>query len=128
MLIPSNIYIALDFTNVTPFSVTIFHFPRRVSKTSSEDVFKRSSRRLQDVFARCLQHVFKRTSCNYVLKTSLRLLEDVLEDKKVLQASSSRLHQDESLLGVNHKNNLPYRQHTIYKCFYLLKEIKIMYF
>ena len=102
------------------------------SKTSwrrLQDVFairlpKASSRRLQDVFARRLQDLFKtfskracktilqddfkKTSCNYVSKTSSRCLQDVLQDKKMLhwrrlqdvfKTSSVRIHQDECLLG-----------------------------
>ena len=52
----------------------------RLAHTSSrrfQDVFKTSSRHLQDVLPRRLQNVFK-TSCKYVLKTSSRHFEDVL--------------------------------------------------
>ena len=73
-----------------------------------QDVFKTFLRRLQDVFARRLQEVFKKTSCNYVLKSSWRRLQNVLEDKNMLpwrhlqdifEASSVRLRQGECFLG-----------------------------
>ena len=84
------------------------------SKTSQtflvfEDVFKTSSRRLQDVFSVTLfvfQDVFKtssrrvcKTSCNYVFKTSWKTKKCYTED--VFKTSSVRLHQDECLLGFN---------------------------
>ena len=68
------------------FSVTFCLLPRRLLKTSSQDVFKTfsrclqdvlkiSTRRLKDFYKRCVQDVsFKTTFCNYVLKTSWRLL------------------------------------------------------
>ena len=66
-----------------------FRLPRHL-----EDVFKTSSRRLQDVFKTCLQ----------------LCLQDVLEDKKnvTMKTSSVRLHQDECLLGsvIQMKNKL----------------------
>ena len=52
---------------------------RRVCNTSSKNVFKTSSRASS---RRVCKEVLKKTSCNYVLKMSSRLLEDVLEDKK----------------------------------------------
>ena len=43
-------------------------------------------RRLEGIITRLiLQDVFKKASCNYVLKTSSRHFEDVLEDRKVLR-------------------------------------------
>ena len=82
------------------FSVTVFLLPRCL-----QDVFKMSSRRLQDMFAmplpktssRRLQEVFTKKSCNYVLEASSRRLEDVLKDKKkfyaedVFKTSSRRI-------------------------------------
>ena len=79
-----------------------------VFKLSLQDVFKTSSRLFQDVFKRCLQDVFKKTPCNYVLKSSWRRLQNVLEDKNMLpwrhlqesfKASSVRLRQGECFLG-----------------------------
>ena len=61
----------------------------RLGHTSSrrlQDVFKTSSRHLQDVLPRRLQNVFK-TSCKNVFKTSSRRLQDVLK-------TSSRHLQD----------------------------------
>ena len=85
------------------FSIIIFCLPRRledvfkmpsrrICNAPSKNVFKTSSRRLQDVFARrLLQDVFKKMSCN--------CLEDVLEHKKIvtLKTSPVRLLQDECL-------------------------------
>ena len=62
-----------------------------------EDVLKTSSRRLQDIIARRLEYVLKKTSwktswrrfwktfCKCVLKMSWKRPEDVLEDKKMLR-------------------------------------------
>ena len=54
---------------------TSWTFPRRL-----EDVFKTSSRRLQDVLQKRLQNVFKK-SWKDVLKTFSRLVQDVLSSK-----------------------------------------------
>ena len=95
-----------------------FHFPRRledvfkttsrrICNTSSWNVFKTSSRRLQGVFKtysrhppRRLQDAFNtssrrvcKTSCNYVFKTSGR------QKNITLKTSSVRIHQDECLVG-----------------------------
>ena len=48
------------------FNVTIFHLPRRL-----QDVFKTSSRRFQEVFARILPNMFSRCLQN-IFKTSLQ--------------------------------------------------------
>ena len=89
---------------------------RRVCNTSSKNVFKTSWIRLEGIFARrpqdvlktslrracetsSLRHlpdVFKKTYCNYVLKTSSRRLEDAMEDRKcyiedAFKTSSRRL-------------------------------------
>ena len=68
-------------------------FPIRLPKTSSRRLHKTPSRRFQNVFkppsktfsrrvsktpsSRYFQDVFKKTSCNYALKTSSRRLQDV---------------------------------------------------
>ena len=57
------------------FSVTIFRLWGRLLKTSCKYVLKASWRRLEDVFKTYLQDVFKMSS---------RRLEDVLEDEKWL--------------------------------------------
>ena len=89
---------------------------RRVCNTSSKNVFKTSWIRLEGISARrpqdvlktslrracetsSLRHlpdVFKKTYCNYVLKTSSRRLEDAMEDRKcyigdAFKTSSRRL-------------------------------------
>ena len=84
--------LTINPANIFTFSVTIFHLPRHL-----QEVFKSSSRRLQDVFARpllemssrrsrrLLQDVF-RTSLRHLQEDILKLcLEDVLEDKKKLR-------------------------------------------
>ena len=101
------------------FSVTIFHLPRHLQEVFARPLPKTSSRRLQNVFARSLQDVFKTST-----KTSSRRLQDVFKktfcncvfktsskDKKMLRwrrlqdvfkTSSVRLHQDECLLGYSY--------------------------
>ena len=79
------------------FSVALFVFHLQyVFLKCLQDVFRTSSRRLQDVFARHLAIM------------SSRRLQDTLEDKKMLhwrrledafKTSLVRLHQDECLLG-----------------------------
>ena len=55
---------------------------------------KTSSRRLEDIFnTSSHQDIFKKRSCNYVLKTSWKT------KNVTLITSSRRLHQDEFLLG-----------------------------
>ena len=80
----------------------------RLSHTSSEDIFKTSSRRSQDFFktslrclaktsSRRLQDVLK-TSCKNDLKKSSRPLQDVLKTlSRPLAKISSRSFQDVSL-------------------------------
>ena len=61
-----------------------------VFKTSSQDVFKTFSRGLQDVSARGrLEDVLKKTSCNYILKTSWKTKKCYSEE--VFKTSSRRL-------------------------------------
>ena len=103
----------------------IHFFASQQTFLAFQDVFKTSSRRLQcnnlsscedifrtphlqDAFARHLQKVFKtsssrrhqdvfkKTSCNYVLKTSWKTKKCYTKD--VFKTSSVRLHQDKCLL------------------------------
>ena len=96
----------LVFKDILKKSLRRFH--RNNFSSSEQDVFKTSSRHLQDVFARhLLKGVCKTTSRRHFANTSWRLIEDVLEDKKcysemlfvLVKTSSTRLHQDEYLLG-----------------------------
>ena len=77
MLLPSNYsswWRRLEDILKTSWSRRIF----RLSFTSSEDVFKTSSKLFQDVLPRCLQEVFK-TSSRRLAKTSSRHLQDVFK-------------------------------------------------
>ena len=86
------------------FRVTIFHLTRRlqdifktylpdVFQINPQEIFKTSSRRLP----RLLQDVLTRHLLENVLKTSWKTKQCFGED--VFKTSSTRLHQDEYLLG-----------------------------
>ena len=60
----------------------------KTSKTYLRRLRKTSSRRLTDVFARLLQDIFRKTSCNYVLKTSRKRKKCYTED--IFSTSSPR--------------------------------------
>ena len=67
---------------------------RHLQKAFAIRLPKTSSRRLEDIFnTSSHQDIFKKRSCNYVLKTSWKT------KNVALITSSRRLHQDEFLLG-----------------------------
>ena len=100
-------------------------FTKRLPKTSSrrlqdvflkriQDVFKTSSkclpRRLQDVLKTSSRRVCKK-SCNYVFKTSSRNLPDVLEDKKMFKSNRPQVFLGKGVLNICSKftGDHPYR-------------------
>ena len=78
------------------FSVTIFHFPRRLQDVL-QDIVNTFSRRLQDVSARRLEDVFKTS-----WKTKNCYDEDVLKpsSRYVLKTSSRRVEYQEMFAGI----------------------------
>ena len=96
-------YICLGHTSSRLLEDVFKMSSRHLEKTSCKNVFKTSSRRLQDVFktsskrlaktfSRRLRNVFK-TSCKYVFQTSSRRLQDVLKKscKDVFKTFSRRI-------------------------------------
>ena len=87
---PANIFVFQDVLKISWRCLECNNFwSYKTFWRRFEDVFKTC---LQNVFQKCLQDVLARRllqdvlkmSCNYILKTSWRRLEDVLEDKKML--------------------------------------------
>ena len=105
------------------FSVTIFRLPRRLQDSSrgicdksSKNVFKTSSRRFQDLFARRLHGVFKTSYKikNVKLKTSSRRLQYVFTKTIVCWDGSSQLSETNGI-----RKNILLRQSNIVLLRYL---------